>query len=186
MLRYTLRQLEYLIACVDTGSLVAAADQLNVSQPSVSAAITKLEDQLGVQLLIRVHAQGVVPNPAAETEIQQARNLLEHAREFQLSADASQTEVSGELRLGSFTSLAPTYLPGLIAKLGQRFPDATLKISEGTQNQLIEGLRNGDQQLALVYDHELPDDLSGIATRIGWPRSRLFDSGYPAAGRFNV
>ena len=61
MLRYTLRQLEYLIACVDTGSLVAAAEALNVSQPSVSSAIAKLEEQLGVQLLIRLHAQGVVP-----------------------------------------------------------------------------------------------------------------------------
>lgn len=159
MLRFTLRQLEYLITCVDTGSLVAAADALNVSQPSVSAAIAKLEAQLGVQLLIRLHAQGVVPTATAQPHIQQARNLLEHAREFQRSADASQIDISGELRLGSFTSLAPTYLPGLIAELGVTYPDIALKISEGTQDQLIDGLRLGDQQVALVYDHELPDDM---------------------------
>ena len=160
MLRYTLRQLEYLIACVDTGSLVAAAEALNVSQPSVSSAIAKLEEQLGVQLLIRLHAQGVVPTATAQPHIQQARNLLEHAREFQRTADASQTDISGELRLGSFASLAPTYLPGLIAELGLSYPDIELKISEGTQDQLIAGLRKGDLQVALVYDHELPDDLS--------------------------
>ena len=160
MLRYTLRQLEYLIACVDTGSLVAAAEALNVSQPSVSSAIAKLEEQLGVQLLIRLHAQGVVPTATAQPHIQQARNLLEHAREFQRTADASQTDISGELRLGSFASLAPTYLPGLIAELGLSYPDIELKISEGTQDQLIAGLRKGDLQVALVYDQELPDDLS--------------------------
>ncbi len=162
MLRFTLRQLEYLIACVDSGSLVSAADALNVSQPSVSAAIAKLEDQLGVQLLIRVHAQGVVPTAQAQEHIQQARNLLEHAREFQRATDATQLDISGELRLGSFTSLAPTYLPGLIAELGARYPDVELKISEGTQQQLIESLGKGEQQLALVYDHELPDDLHKI------------------------
>ena len=159
MLRFTLRQLEYLIACVDTGSLVAAAEALSVSQPSVSSAIAKLEAQLGVQLLIRLHAQGVVPTSTAQPHIQQARNLLEHAREFQRTADASQTDISGELRLGSFASLAPTYLPGLIAELGRGYPDIELKISEGTQDQLIDGLRKGDLQVALVYDHELPDDL---------------------------
>ena len=83
-----------------------------------------------------------------------------HTRDFQRTADASQTDISGEIRLGSFASLAPTYLPGLIAELGLSYPDIELKISEGTQDQLIAGLRKGDLQVALVYDQELPDDLS--------------------------
>ena len=112
MLRFTLRQLEYLTACVDTGSLVAAADKLNVSQPSISTAIAKLEAQLGVQLLIRHHAQGVVPAANARTLINGARDLLAHANDFQNTVQMSEGEMSGELTLGSFISLAPDLSSG--------------------------------------------------------------------------
>ena len=159
MLRYTLRQLEYLIACIDTGSLVGAANKLNVSQPSISTAIAKLEAQLGVQLLIRHHAQGVVPTAHAESVIRTARNLLLNANEFQQSIEEAGSEIRGELNLGSFISLAPTYLPGLIVALGQTYPNLQLKIGEGTQDQLVDGLRKGRYETALVYDYELPDDL---------------------------
>ncbi|MGI9350962.1 MAG: LysR family transcriptional regulator [Rhizobiaceae bacterium] len=159
MLRYTLRQLEYLIACIDTGSLVGAARKLNVSQPSISTAIAKLEAQLGVQLLIRHHAQGVVPTAHAESTISAARNLLLNANEFQQSIEEAGNEVRGEVNLGSFISLAPTYLPGLIAALGETYPNLQLNIGEGTQDQLVEGLRRGNYESALVYDYDLPLDL---------------------------
>jgi len=159
MLRYTLRQLEYLIACVDTGSLVAAAKQLNVSQPTISTAIAKLENQLGAQLLIRHHAQGVVPSAAAHTHIQSARQLLQQAADFQRECDTSGSELAGELSLGCSAPLAPTYLPGLIARLNDQYPDVVLNVFEGSQREIVKGLRAGTQQLGLVYDLDLPDGL---------------------------
>ena len=159
MLRFTLRQLEYLIACVDTGSLVAAATELNVSQPTISTAIAKLESQLGAQLLIRHHAQGVVPSASAHTHIQTARHLLQQAADFQRECDASGSELAGELSLGCFAPLAPTYLPGLIARLNKQYPDVVLKVFEGTQREIAQGLRAGTQQLGLVYDLDLPSGL---------------------------
>ena len=159
MPRYTLRQLEYLIACVDTGSLVAAALELNVSQPTISTAIAKLESQLGAQLLIRHHAQGVVPSASAHTYIQTARHLLQQAADFQRECDSSGAELAGELSLGCFAPLAPTYLPGLIARLNEQYPDVVLKVLEGTQREIAEGLRSGTQQLGLVYDLDLPGGL---------------------------
>ncbi|MEE9333031.1 MAG: LysR substrate-binding domain-containing protein [Granulosicoccaceae bacterium] len=159
MLRFTLRQLEYLIACVDTGSLVAAATQLNVSQPTISAAIAKLEIQLGEQLLIRHHAQGVVPCASAQLHIKTARHLLQQAADFQRECDSSGTELAGELTLGCFAPLAPTYLPGLIARLNDQYPGVVLKVFEGTQREIVEGLRAGKQQLGLVYDLDLPGGL---------------------------
>jgi len=159
MLRYTLRQLEYLVACVDTGSLVAAAAKLNVSQPSVSAAIAKLEDEVGVQLLIRHHAQGVVPSASAEPLLRSARNLLFQAQDFQQSAAATGNTVAGALNLGSFISLAPAYLPGLIAQLRSTHPELHLRLNEGTQSELVNELRQGHHHAALLYDIGLPDDL---------------------------
>jgi len=59
MHRFTLRQLEYLLTCIDMRSVAGAAEKLSVSQPTISVAITKLEEQLGVQLLLRHPSRGV-------------------------------------------------------------------------------------------------------------------------------
>ena len=161
-LRYTLRQLQYLVTCIDTGSLAAAAEKLHVSQPSISTAIAKLEADLGVQLLLRHHAQGVTATANAERLLNSARSLLSHADDLQRLARASGDAVSGELRLGSFITLAPAYLPGLIAELKELYPALQLQLDEGTQDQLIEGLRQGRYEMALLYDLGLPEDLRSI------------------------
>ncbi|MEM7069010.1 MAG: LysR family transcriptional regulator [Pseudomonadota bacterium] len=185
MLRFTLRQLEYLTACVDTGSLVAAAVKLNVSQPSISTAIAKLEDQLGVQLLIRHHAQGVVPTANARPLIQNAKELLAHANDFQNSIKMAEGEISGELSLGSFISLSPTHMPGLLMAMRQKYPLLQLQVMEGTQDQLVAGLRNGEYEAVIVYDLDLPDDvfktvLLEVESRI------LLQKGHPLAEQTSV
>ncbi len=157
---YTLRQLEYLVACIDAGSLAGAADRLNVSQPSISTAIAKLEGELGVQLLLRHHAQGVTPTADAERLLQSARNLLSHATDLQRQAEMAGKGMAGELRLGSFVTLAPVLLPGMIADLGASYPDIRLQLGEGTQDELIDNLRHGRHEMALLYDLDLPDDVA--------------------------
>ena len=64
MLRYTLRQIEYAVAIWDHGSVAAASAKLGVAQPTLSASLAKLEEQMGLQLFIRHQAQGVTPSPA--------------------------------------------------------------------------------------------------------------------------
>lgn len=159
MLRYTLRQLSYLVACIDSGSLVAAAARLNVSQPSISTAIGKLEADLGVQLLVRHHAQGVTPTASARRLIHSARSLLAQAEDLDRQARMAGNAVAGEISLGSFVTLAPAYLPGLLAELGAAYPDLDLNLAEGTQDQLIDGLRSARFECALLYDLDLPEDL---------------------------
>ena len=83
MLRYTLRQIEYAIAIRDHGSVAAASAALGVAQPTLSASLAKLEDQIGLQLFIRHHAQGVSPSPAGLRFLAEARNLLTHAQDLQ-------------------------------------------------------------------------------------------------------
>jgi DNA-binding transcriptional LysR family regulator len=166
MFRYTLRQLEYALAAAERGSVAAAAEALGVAQPSVSAAIKKLEDQLGLQLFIRRHAQGAKPSTQGERFLAQARDLLRHAEEVQREASEASGEISGELTLGCFATLAPAYLPELVRRFRNAYPRASLKLRDGTQDDLIGGLRNGTFDLALLYKVDLPADLraSEIAT----------------------
>ncbi len=159
MHRFTLRQLEYLLACIDCRSLAGAADRLNVSQPTISVAISKLEQTLGVQLLLRHPSRGVTPTAAAHKVLQSARGLLAHAGDLQRQVMETGTELQGELRLGSFSTLAPTVLPGLIRELSARHPAIRLALREGPQDRMIDELVSGQIDLALLYDIDLPGDL---------------------------
>jgi len=133
MLRYTLRQLEYFVATAACGSIAKAADKLHVSQPSVSNAMAKLEDQLGVQLFVRHHAQGVSLTPVGNRILAQARSMLRHATELQESAAAAGDVVSGELDLSCFVTLAPVFMPALITEFSALYPGVEVKLSEGVQ-----------------------------------------------------
>ncbi len=159
MIRYTLRQLEYLVACAEYGSVAKAAAALNVSQPTVSAAIAKLEATFGVQLLLRHRAQGVSPTAGAEAILHSARALLAHATDLQREATEAGNTVAGTLRAGSFSTFAPVILPGLLARLGQAYPGISVAIREGTQETLCRDLQSGTLDVALLYDLDLPDDL---------------------------
>lgn len=160
MLRFTLRQVEHAVAIWDHGSVAAASAHLGVAQPTLSASLAKLEDQLGLQLFIRHHAQGVSPSPAGLRFLGEARNLLTHAQELQRETAAAGTAIAGQLSLASFATLAPAYVPQLIKGFTSRHPNVTVRLAEGTQDELFQGLRSGQHDLALLYDVDMPEDLA--------------------------
>ncbi|MGI9480766.1 MAG: LysR family transcriptional regulator [Hyphomicrobiales bacterium] len=162
MPRYTMRQLEYLVAAAEHKSVAKAAAALHVSQPSVSTAIAKLEDQLGVQLLVRHHALGISLTRAGERLVSEGRNLLRHAGELERQARRAGGEISGTLNLASFVTLAPAFLPGLIAGFKEQYPQVNIGITEATQNDLFNGLRQARFELALLYDVSLPADIHAV------------------------
>lgn len=159
MLRFTLRQIEYLVAAADHGSVAAAAAALNVSQPTVSAALQKLEASLGGQLLIRHHAQGVSLTPAGRRLLVEARNLLNHAGELQRLVEPEGATLSGELSVGAFATLAATFMPALIESFREAHGGVDLSLSEGDQEELVAALRQGRAEMALLYNVGLPADL---------------------------
>ena len=75
-MRYTLRQIEYFIATAETGSITLASERVNISQPSISTAIAHLEEELGTQLFIRRHAQGLSLTPAGRAVLAEAKRLV--------------------------------------------------------------------------------------------------------------
>ncbi|MFN4142294.1 LysR family transcriptional regulator [Aestuariivirga sp.] len=160
MLRFTLRQIEYAVAIWDHGSVAAASGHLGVAQPTLSAALAKLEEQVGLQLFIRHHAQGVSPSPAGIRFLAEARNLLTHAQDLQREMAAAGTAIEGQLALASFATIAPAFVPQLIKSFTNLHPKATVRLAEGTQDELFQGLRSGQHDLALLYDVDTPQDFA--------------------------
>jgi DNA-binding transcriptional LysR family regulator len=78
-MRYTLRQLEYFIAAGETGSITIASERIHISPPSISTAIAHLERELGIQLFIRHHAQGLSLTPAGRDLLREAKSLIAQA-----------------------------------------------------------------------------------------------------------
>jgi len=159
MLRYSLRQLEYFATTAENRSIARAARLLNVSQPSLSKAITTLERQFDVQLFVRHHARGVSLTPAGERLLQDARGLLRYAGELQQNVrDASDT-ASGQLELACFATVAPVFMPALLTDFSEQYPGIDIRLHEGNQDDLLRGLADCRFELAMMYDLLLPDDV---------------------------
>lgn len=157
-MQLSLRALRYFIAAAEAGSVTGGARQVRVSQPSISAAIARLEAELKVQLFVRHHAKGLSLTLSGDRLLVQARGLLAHARELEQFAGSMGEEQRGEVSAGCFITLAPFLLPGLLAGFAARYPEIALSIEEGNQAELLEQLRNGRCEVALSYAYGLSED----------------------------
>jgi DNA-binding transcriptional LysR family regulator len=166
-MRYTLRQLKYFVAAAETGSITLASERIAISQPSISTAVAHLEHELGVQLFIRHHAQGLSLTPVGRTVLAEARKLMEQAEGLYAVAAEAVDQIRGELSVGCMVTLAPMILPELAHAFTAAFPGAQLRHAEVDHERLVEGLRRGEWDVALTYDLPIPD---GFAFR---PLARL-------------
>jgi len=158
-MQFTLKQLRYFVAAAEHASVTGAARAINVSQPSISAAIGQLEDRFELQLFVRHHAQGLSLTPAGRRFLLEARSLLGHAAELRQSALGMADELAGDLEVGCFITFAPLLMPGLLRAFAARFPDIAVKLHEDHTEALIQSLRGGRFDLALTYDLNLGPDI---------------------------
>lgn len=135
----TLAQLSALLAVIETRSFSSAASRLGVTQSAVSHALSDLETELGVILLVRGR-RGVTP-----TEI--GRRVAIQAREMQARADAIYQEAASELgltvgkvRIGSFASVTSGFLPAVLRRFHQRYPQIELVLLEGSDDEVLDWL----------------------------------------------
>jgi DNA-binding transcriptional LysR family regulator len=158
-LRYTLRQLEYFVAVGETGSVTAASQLVNVSAPSISAGVSQLEDELGIKLFLRHHAQGLAPTLAGRKLLEQAKLVLREAAAMRdLSGELSGT-IRGPLAIGCLSTFAQIVLPGLRRSFVEHYDDVRIRQVEADQSELFGLLYQGKIDLALTYDLGLPRDL---------------------------
>jgi DNA-binding transcriptional LysR family regulator len=184
-LRFTLRQLEYLVAVADCGSVALAAERVNVSSPSISTAISQLEASYGLQLFIRRHAQGLSLTEAGRQFTAQAREVLAAAGRLTDRAADIAGKVAGSLSVGCLLTFAQVLLPQVRRLFVDRFPEVEFRQHEGDQAELFEGLRTARLDVALTYDLNIPPDLDFLPLLSIAPYA-LLPEGHPLAGQAQV
>lgn len=158
--RITQRQLEYFVASGEAGSIIGASERIHVSSPSISAAITHIESELGVQLFVRHHAQGVSLTAIGHQVLKEAKLILEQMMNLYTIASESMNNVRGPLRVGCLDTLAPMLTPELVFGFGRAFPGVRITLEEGHHEQLLKQLRTADIDIALTYDLVPTNDIA--------------------------
>ena len=159
MARFTLRQLEYFVAVGETGSIARAAERINVSSPSISAAITQLEQAFGLPLFVRQHAQGLALTAGGRRMLEQAQNVLDGAQAMHDIAADITGSVRGPLSVGCLVSFAQLVLPMLRRGYEDQFSEVRFHQTEMNQTELFSALRRSDIDIAMTYDMDIPADL---------------------------
>ena len=153
-----LRDLKYLIALADLRHFGKAADACFVSQPTLSTQVRKLEEELGVTLVERAPRK-VMLTPTGQDVVQRARRIVADIEQMREAARRSKDPESGSLRLGLFPTLAPYLLPHVVPQLRERFPQLELLLVEEKSDVLLQRLREGRLDAALlalpVHDEQL-------------------------------
>ena len=156
----TLTELRYLVALAHTRHFGRAAESCFVSQPTLSVAIKKLEDELGVQLFER-RKQEVTLTDVGARVVEQAQRVMEEVAAIKELANDGRDQLKGALRLGAIYTLGPYLFPPLIPLLHERAPHMPLIIEENYTARLSERLRQGELDAALVA---LPFAEPGLVT----------------------
>jgi len=158
----TLTELRYLVNLDKERHFSRAAERSFVSQPTLSVALKKLEEELGVALFERIRGEAR-PTPVGERIIAQAKRVLAEAKRVEDIAGEGKDELVGPLRLGAIYTVGPYLLPALVPELRQRAPQMPLVIEENFTAVLLEQLRDNELDVAIIA---LPVDLHGLSA---WP-----------------
>jgi LysR family transcriptional regulator, hydrogen peroxide-inducible genes activator len=156
----SLRALGYLVALAETGHFGKAAERCFVSQPTLSAQLKKMEDQLGVQLVER--GQQARLTDIGERVVERARRVLDEAREIEELARNFQDPLAGELRIGLIPTVGPYLLPRIAGALREQFPRLKLLLLEHQTHRIVELLKSGEIDVGILA---LPVPAERLVTR---------------------
>lgn len=156
----TLTELRYIVAVAQERHFGRAAQRCFVSQPTLSIAIKKLEEELSVSLFDR-SSNEVITTEAGERIVTQARRVLEEADLIKHLANKEQNELEGSFKLGLIFTVAPYLLPKLIVALREIAPQMPLMLDENYTHVLTESLKRGDLDAIVVAE---PYQEPGVVT----------------------
>ncbi|MGE5866952.1 MAG: LysR substrate-binding domain-containing protein [Rhizobacter sp.] len=155
----TLTELRYIVAVAREKHFGRAAEACFVSQPTLSVAIKKLEDELEVKLFER-GANEITVTPLGEEIVRQAQAVIEGAAGIKETAKRGKDPVSGPLRLGVIYTIGPYLLPDLVRNAIERVPQMPLMLQENFTARLLDMLRTGELDCAIMAE-PFPD--TGLA-----------------------
>ena len=139
----TLQQLEYIMAVARHGHFGRAAEACNVTQPTLSAMIGKLEEEIGAKLFDR-NRQPICPTPVGERVVLQAREVLEQADSIKDIVLEEKQSLGGIFRVGILPTIAPYLLPRFFPQMMKKYPTLDIRVREMKTYQIKEALLQGD------------------------------------------
>ncbi|CAE6776202.1 hydrogen peroxide-inducible genes activator [Paraburkholderia domus] len=157
----TLTELKYIVAVARERHFGRAAEACFVSQPTLSVAIKKLEDELNVQIFERGTSE-VSVTPIGEQIVTQAQRVLEQTLAIKEIAKQGKDPLVGPLRLGVIYTIGPYLLPTLVKQMIKRVPQMPLMLQENYTIKLIELLKQGEIDVAIMA---LPFPETGLMQR---------------------
>ncbi len=144
-----LQQLEYILALDEHRHFGRAAEHCDVSQPTLSTMVQKLEDELGVKIFERTRGS-IAPTPVGERLLAQAAIILRQASILQEIVLDESSNLAGSLSIGILPTIAPYLLPRLSPVLRSALPDLKISFADMKTSECIEALRGGHLDMAIV------------------------------------
>ena len=180
----TLSELRFIVAVSREKNFRRAAEKSFVSQPALSLAVKKLEEELGVLLFERSHSQ-ITVTPIGEQIVEQAIRTLEEAARIKEIARQGNDQLIGKIKLGVIYSAGPYLLPQIIPTLRVTAPEMPLDVEENLTATLEGQLRSGMLDAAIIA---LPFDVPGINVRPLYDESFVVavPISHPWAGRESI
>ncbi|RZL54700.1 MAG: LysR family transcriptional regulator [Variovorax sp.] len=180
----TLTELKYIVAVARERHFGKAAEACYVSQPTLSVAIKKLEDELEVKLFERTAGE-VTVTPLGEQIVQQAQSVLEQAANIREIAKRGKDPLAGPLNLGIIYTIGPYLLPDLVRQNIARTPQMPLMLQENFTVKLLEMLRAGEVDCAIMAE-PFPDTGLAIAPLYDEPFVAVVPVNHPLASRDSI
>jgi len=180
----TLTELRYIVAVARERHFGRAAEACFVSQPTLSVAIKKLEEELEVKLFERGTAE-VSVTALGEAIVRQAQSVLEQAALIKEIAKRGQDPLSGPLRLGIIYTIGPYLLPELVRQVIKQTPQMPLLLQENFTAKLLDMLRSGELDCAIMAE-PFPDTGLAVAPLYDEPFLVAVPSAHPLATRPSI
>ena len=180
----TLTELRYIVAVAREKHFGRAAEACFVSQPTLSVSIKKLEEELDVRIFER-GASEVSATPLGEEIVRQAQAVIEQAAAIKEIAKRGKDPLSGPLRVGVIYTIGPYLLPDLVRQVIERVPQMPLMLQENFTTRLLEMLRSGDLDCAILAE-PFPDTGLALAPLYDEPFMIALPAGHPLARRKSI
>ena len=180
----TLTELKYIVAVARERHFGKAAEACYVSQPTLSVAVKKLEEELDLKLFER-SANEVTVTPLGEEIVRQAQSVLEQAENIRGIAKRGKDPLAGPLRLGIIYTIGPYLLPDLVRQVIAQTPQMPLILQENFTVKLIDSLRTGEIDCAILAE-PFPDANLAIAPLYDEPFMAAVPSTHPLAARSSI
>jgi LysR family transcriptional regulator, hydrogen peroxide-inducible genes activator len=180
----TLTELRYIVAVAREKHFGRAAEACFVSQPTLSVAIKKLEDELDVKIFER-GASEVSVTPLGEDIVRQAQAVLDQAAAIKEIAKRGKDPLTGALKLGVIYTIGPYLLPDLVKNAIERVPQMPLMLQENFTVKLLEMLRTGELDCAILAE-PFPDAGLAVAPLYDEPFMVAVPKTHPLASRESI